>query len=100
MKRVALLLTMGSALGIAGCGGDEADNTEAFCTAFGAGATYTWTACNAGCTLANPGQAYDQNLFNSAIIVPVNGQTTYTTKLTATATADAQNRLRFFINLL
>jgi hypothetical protein len=88
MKHAALALMAGMAVGLAGCGGDEADETEAFCTSFGAGATYQWTACTAGCIYAQPAQAYDGNLFNSATIVPVGGQTTYTAVLTATAAAD------------
>lgn len=84
MKRLSLVLTM--AFAVSGCTEDEP--TEAFCTAFGNGATYQWTACNAGCTLANAAQAHDQDLATTATIVPVNGQTTYTAVLTATAAAD------------
>lgn len=74
------------ALAVAGCTEDEP--TDAFCTSFGNGATYQWTACNAGCTLADAAQAHDQDLTTTATIVPVNGQTTYTAVLTATAAAD------------
>jgi len=82
MKRLLLALTVT----MAGCPSDEP--TEAFCTTFGAGATYQWTACNAGCTLADTAKAYDQDLYTTATIVPVNGQTTYTAVLTATSAAD------------
>jgi hypothetical protein len=87
MKHVALTLTMGLALGVSGCS-DEAEETEAFCTSFGAGATYQWTACTAGCIYAQPALAYDSNLVSSATIVPLAGQSTYTAVLTATAPAD------------
>jgi hypothetical protein len=87
MKHLALFLTLGVTLGVAGCT-EEEDPTEAFCTSFGAGATYQWTACNAGCTLANSALAHDQSLTTTATIVPVDGQTTYTAVLTATAAAD------------
>ena len=87
MKHLALILMLGLALGVAGCT-EEDDPTEAFCASFGTAATYQWTACNAGCTLANPAQAHDQSLTTTATIVPVDGQTTYTARLTATATGD------------
>lgn len=87
MKHAMLAVAMAGALGAAACT-EESDETEAFCTSFGNGATYQWTACNAGCTLANPTLAHDRDLATTATIVPVNGQTTYTTVLTATAAAD------------
>ena len=73
---------------LAACGGSDREETEAFCTSFGPAATHQWTACNAGCALANPTQAYDLDLNTTATIVPQPGQTTYTTKLTATSVAD------------
>lgn len=85
MKRVILGWVVAAA--VAGCGSEE-DPTRAFCTSFGAGATYQWTACNAGCTLANSALAHDGDLYTTATIVPVNGQTTYTAVLTATSAAD------------
>lgn len=88
MKHVALALVTGMAAGLAGCGGDEPDETEAFCTSFGAGATYQWTACTAGCIYAQQVQAYDGSLLSSTTVVPVAGQATYTAVLTATAAAD------------
>jgi hypothetical protein len=85
MKRAAAVMAMGLAVVVAGC---EDEPTQAFCTSFGAGATYAWTACDAGCTMSTPEQAYDENTNTRAIVNPVNGQTSYTTKLTATAAAD------------
>ena len=87
MKRVAMALAVGLALGVAGCGGDDVEETEAFCNAF-VGPEPVWTACDAGCALANADNAYDGDLDTTATIVPQPGQTTYTTKLTATSTAD------------
>ena len=87
MKQVARGMAVALVAALAGCGG-EMEPTEAFCTSFGAGATYQWTACDAGCQLAAPTQAHDGNLVTTATIVPQNGQTSYTTKLTATAAAD------------
>jgi hypothetical protein len=88
VKVAMLALVTGLAVGVAGCSGDEADETEAFCTSFGAGATYQWTACTAGCIYAQPAQAHDGSLFSAATVVPVAGQSTYTAVLTATAAAD------------
>jgi hypothetical protein len=87
MKHAAPVLVLGLALGVSGCS-DDVEETEAFCTSFGAGATYQRTACTAGCIYAQPAQAHDGNLFSSATVVPVGGQTTYTAVLTATAAAD------------
>ncbi len=86
--RVWLVGLFGVLAGLTACSSSDDDPTEAFCTSFGVGATHQWTACNAGCTLANAVQAYDQDLVTTATIVPVNGQTTYTTVLTATSVAD------------
>ena len=88
MKRGWAVAVVAGAGLLAGCPGDDSEPTEAFCTGFGNGATYQWTACNAGCTLANPALAYDLSLQTTATIVPVDGQTTYTAVLTATAAAD------------
>ncbi len=86
MKHAAFAVMLGLAL--AGCSSDEPEPTEAFCTSFGPSATYQWQACNAGCALANQAQAHDLDLVTTATIVPQPGQTTYTTKLTATSVAD------------
>jgi len=86
MRHAVVALAVG--LAVTGCGSSDDEPKEAFCTAFAAGATYQWTACNAGCMLANPAQAHDQDLVTTAVIVPVNGQTNYTTRLTVTAPAD------------
>lgn len=88
MKHVAMALVTAMAAGLAGCGGDDVDETEAFCTSFGPGATYQWTACTAGCIYAQQAQAHDGSLFTATTVVPVAGQATYTAVLTATAPAD------------
>ncbi len=87
MKQIARVMTVGLALGLAGCSTD-AWQKQAFCTSFGAGATFAWTACDAGCSLTDPERAYDENPSTRTIITPVNGQPSYTTMLTATAAAD------------
>ena len=76
------------AVALTGCSSSDDDPTEAYCTSFGPGATHAWTACSPGCALANEPQAYDLNLNTTTTIVPQPGQTTYTTKLTATSVAD------------
>ena len=86
MKHAAWIVAVGVAL--AGCSSSDDEPKEAFCNAFANGATFQWTACNAGCTLDNPAQAHDQDLMTTAVIRPVNGQTSYTTRLTVTAPAD------------
>lgn len=86
MKHAACAVMLGLAL--AGCSSSDDEPTEAFCTSFGDGATYQWQACDAGCQLANATQAHDEDLTTTATIVPQPGQTTYTTKLTATSVAD------------
>jgi hypothetical protein len=85
MKHAALAVMLGLAL--TGCG-SAPEPTEAYCTSFGPAATYQWQACNAGCALASQAQAHDLDLNTTATIVPQAGQTTYTTKLTATSVAD------------
>ena len=85
MRQLAVVMVLGLVLG--GCSSSDDEPTEAFCTAF-VGPTPVWTACNAGCARANEGQAYDGNLNTTATIVPQPGQTTYTTTLTASSTAD------------
>ncbi len=87
MKHATFAVMLG--LVLTGCSSpNEAEPTEAFCTSFGAGATYQWQACNAGCALANSTQAHDLDLNTTATIAPQPGQTTYTTRLTATSVAD------------
>ncbi|MGQ0586393.1 MAG: hypothetical protein ACT4PK_04225 [Gammaproteobacteria bacterium] len=87
MKHVALAVMLGVAL--AGCSSSEEDPTEAFCTTFGTVPPAAFTLnCNAGCTLSNAAFAYDEDLDTTASIVPVNGQTSYTAVLMATAAAD------------
>lgn len=84
--RIAGLLA--GALALSGCSSDD-DPLLAYCSGFGNGATFTWTAPCTGCTVTQPLFASDGSLYTTARIVPdPDPVTTDTAVLTATSVAD------------